>query len=105
MDIQLPVLDGYDATREIKALPGFAAIPIIAVSSAQNANATPTRRHARRSVGICPNPIDCRPAGVVTTTSFSKPSFTTDRSRVQKISKRTIAFCRWWRRAHHHRPH
>ena len=33
MDIQLPILDGYDATRQIKALPGFAAIPIIAVSS------------------------------------------------------------------------
>jgi two-component system cell cycle response regulator DivK len=27
------VLDGYDATRQIKALPGLAAIPIIAVSS------------------------------------------------------------------------
>jgi two-component system, cell cycle response regulator DivK len=33
MDIQLPVLDGYDATRQIKALPSCAAIPIIAVSS------------------------------------------------------------------------
>jgi two-component system cell cycle response regulator DivK len=33
MDIQLPGLDGYDATRQIKALPGRAATPIIAVSS------------------------------------------------------------------------
>ena len=28
-----PVVDGYDATRHIKTLPGLAAIPIIAVSS------------------------------------------------------------------------
>jgi two-component system cell cycle response regulator DivK len=33
MDIQLPALDGYDATRQIKALPGRSATPIIAVSS------------------------------------------------------------------------
>jgi two-component system cell cycle response regulator DivK len=33
MDIQLPILDGYDATRQIKALPGLGATPIIAVSS------------------------------------------------------------------------
>ena len=33
MDIQLPVLDGYEATRRIKAQPDLAHIPIIAVTS------------------------------------------------------------------------
>jgi two-component system, cell cycle response regulator DivK len=33
MDIQLPVMDGYEATRRIKADPGLSDIPIIAVTS------------------------------------------------------------------------
>jgi two-component system cell cycle response regulator DivK len=33
MDIQLPVLDGYEATRRIKAQEQLRAIPIIAVTS------------------------------------------------------------------------
>jgi two-component system, cell cycle response regulator DivK len=33
MDIQLPVLDGYEATRRIKANPALKHIPIIAVTS------------------------------------------------------------------------
>ena len=33
MDIQLPVLDGYQATRQIKADPELRAIPVIAVTS------------------------------------------------------------------------
>ena len=33
MDIQMPVIDGYEATRQIKADPNLASIPLIAVSS------------------------------------------------------------------------
>ena len=33
MDIQLPVVDGYEATRRIKGDPSLASIPIIAVTS------------------------------------------------------------------------
>jgi two-component system cell cycle response regulator DivK len=33
MDIQLPVLDGYEATRRIKADPETAGIPVVAVTS------------------------------------------------------------------------
>ena len=33
MDIQIPIIDGYEATRRIKANPALQSIPIIAVTS------------------------------------------------------------------------
>ena len=33
MDVQLPVLDGYEATRRIKANPALRHIPVISVTS------------------------------------------------------------------------
>ena len=33
MDIQLPLIDGYECTRRIKALPGMARTTVIAASS------------------------------------------------------------------------
>lgn len=51
MDIQMPVMDGYDATREIRALsrPDAKAIPIVAMTA--DAFAEDVQKAARRGDG------------------------------------------------------
>jgi two-component system, cell cycle response regulator DivK len=54
MDIQLPLVDGYEATRRIKANPELRHIPIIAVTSyALSGDQTiQPARHSRQSARI-----------------------------------------------------
>ena len=59
MDVQMPVMNGYDATRAIRALPrsGAAAIPIIAMT----ANAFAEDEKAALDAGMdahVPKPLD-----------------------------------------------
>jgi two-component system, cell cycle response regulator DivK len=46
MDIQMPIMDGYTATRRIKADPALKSIPIIAVTSYAHSGEEKTARAA-----------------------------------------------------------
>ena len=48
MDLQMPVLDGLDATRELRQWPGFLTLPVIAMT----ANVMPADRQACQEAGM-----------------------------------------------------
>ena len=55
MDIQIPIIDGYEATRRIKADPALRSIPIIAVTS-HALTAAKKKRVPRDAMISCPSP-------------------------------------------------
>ncbi|MES2822389.1 MAG: response regulator [Pseudomonadota bacterium] len=48
MDVQMPVMDGYEATRRLRALPEFANLPIVALT----AGAFKTQQDAAQKAGM-----------------------------------------------------
>ena len=59
MDIQLPVMDGYEATRRIKADPALRAVPIIVITS-YALSGDETKARAAGCDGYIPKPYSPR---------------------------------------------
>lgn len=57
MDINMPVMDGYTATRKIRELPGGERLPIIALSALSLQNEREKMREAGMD-GFLPKPLD-----------------------------------------------
>ncbi|MEB0136989.1 response regulator [Actimicrobium sp. CCC2.4] len=57
MDIQMPVMDGYEATRLIRAQPGMATLPILALTASARRQERESFRQAGLS-GVLTKPLD-----------------------------------------------
>ena len=55
MDVRLPVMDGHEASRRIKANPELRAIPIIAITAYALAAMKP-QRWPQAAMPMCPSP-------------------------------------------------
>src|SRR5215470_1430085 len=60
MDIQPPVLDGYGATRQIKALPGFAAFSTRAIEGRPGPGLEAPSQSTEPRLGVRQLPTNCR---------------------------------------------
>jgi len=57
MDLQMPVMDGYEAARQLRQIPGFGALPVLAMT----ANAMAGERERCLALGMqghIPKPLD-----------------------------------------------
>jgi two-component system, cell cycle response regulator DivK len=59
MDIQLPIINGYEATRRIKADPTFTHVPVIAVTS-HSLSGAKAMAQAARCDDFVPKPFSPR---------------------------------------------
>jgi two-component system cell cycle response regulator DivK len=60
MDIQMPVLDGYEATRRIKADPALKNVPIIVVTSYASSGGDEAKARAAGCDDFVPKPFSPR---------------------------------------------
>jgi two-component system, cell cycle response regulator DivK len=60
MDIQLPVMDGYEATRRMKADPSLSSIPIVAVTSSYALDGAQEKARAAGFDDFIPKPYSPR---------------------------------------------
>ena len=61
MDIQMPVLDGYEATRRIKADPALKDVPIIVVTSYASSGGDEAKARAAGCDDFVPKPFSPTP--------------------------------------------